>query len=128
MDKTILDQDLGKVFEVSDEEGGTARLHPIATLVTGGKVYSLMGAIRTNAEGEAEGGLVLVRQSSLLNSEGTRYEVVADESEVEQVMSSVMGALLMRQQSGSAESEGAEPGTVLGPREFSICDDEDLLQ
>ena len=73
-------------FEVSDEEGRVAALRPIATVVYSGKVYSLMGAIRMNEDGEGEGGLVLVRQSSLLNSEGTRYEVVSDNAEIEHVM------------------------------------------
>lgn len=117
-------------FEVSDENGGTAALHPIATVVSEGKVYSLMGAIRKSESGESEGGVVLVRQNTLLHREGTRYEVVGDEQEVETVMEQVMEAL-------SEESEPYMPFFPMAraslsssgkPREFSICDREDLLQ
>ena len=118
-------------FEVSDEEGRVAALRPIATVVYSGKVYSMMGAIRMNEHGEGEGGLVLVRQSSLLNSEGTRYEVVSDNAEIEHVMGQVMAALLTEtSQPDFAVGEDAEAacGEEHGPLELCYCDNERYLQ
>ena len=118
-------------FEVSDEEGHTAALRPIATVVSGGKVYSLMGAIRQGDTGESEGGLVLVRQNTLLHREGTRYEVVGDEQETEQVMSCMMEALLKEAETAdSAEMPLLQTISPLAGslREFSICDQEDMIQ
>ena len=117
-------------FEVSDENGQTTVMRPIATIVSNGRVYSLMGAVRTNEQGEDEGGLVLVRQSSLLHKEGTRYEVVGDEGEVERVMSRVMAALLSQMQQGAdqpANSDREQP-RASSPREFSVCDMDEFLQ
>ncbi|MBR1408916.1 MAG: hypothetical protein IJ573_08490 [Clostridia bacterium] len=119
-------------FEVSDEEGRVAALRPIATVVYNAKVYSLMGAIRMNEEGESEGGLVLVRQSSLLNSEGTRYEVVSDNNEIEHVMGQVMAALLTESPEISellgSENAEAACGSEHGPFEFCYCDNDRYLQ
>ena len=116
-------------FEVSDENGHTAALRPIATVVSDGKVYSLMGAVRKGDSGENEGGLVLVRQNTLLHREGTRYEVVGDEKEVEQVMSHVLEALV---EEAGTDSRALQEASMLfqskGPREFNICDQEAMLQ
>ena len=116
-------------FEVRDEDGNTAALRPIATVVSDGKVYSLMGAIRRSDTGESEGGLVLVRQNTLLHREGTRYEVVGDASEVEKVMTRVMQALVEEAETESSATKMAYTLTSSSsPREFSVCDDETLLQ
>ncbi len=117
-------------FEVSDEDGHTAALRPIATIVSDGKVYSLMGAIRQSETGESEGGIVLVRQTTLLHREGTRYEVVGDEQETERVMERVMEAL-MEDAENEAPVLPSLPVLLSAsgkPREFNICDQADLLQ
>ena len=113
-------------FEVRDEEGRTAALRPIATIVWQGKVYSLMGAIRLNTDGEGEGGLVLVRQNKLKHGEGTRYEVVGDENEKAHVMDRVISALLTEAGDEARVEQECPHGD--GPQEFCICDDEALLQ
>ena len=116
----------GSWFEVSDEDGRTAALKPIATIACGGNFYSLMGAIRMNDKGENEGGLVLVRQNSLSHGLSTRYEVVGDEKEIEIVMAHVMGALIFEM--GSSEPSEDIPEMIMtdcgmkhGPRELCIC-------
>ncbi len=119
-------------FQVSDEEGRVAVLRPIATIVDSGKVYSLMGAIRVNEAGDSEGGLVLVRQNSLLNEEGTRYEVVGDDAEIEKVMGHVLSALLTEYENDEFYTaplkESGECGVSHGPLEFCYCDSDEYLQ
>ena len=119
-------------FQVSDEEGRVAVLRPIATIVDSGKVYSLMGAIRVNDTGDSEGGLVLVRQSNLLNEEGTRYEVVGDDAEIEKVMGRVLSALLTEYENDAfypaAVTERSECGVAHGPLELCYCDCDEYLQ
>ncbi len=122
-------------FEVSDEEGHKAALHPIAVIMRNGRVYSLMGAIRRNDAGEDEGGLVLFRQSRLANEEGTSYEVVGDDQEIEQVMAGMMEAFMDEAGQGMPgpfPDMGSECG-VTHPgsrsfREFCVCGVEELLQ
>ena len=126
-------QEDGSWMEVSDEDGHVASLRPIATVVYDAKVYSLMGAMRVNDSGEQEGGLVLVKQNRLLNGIGTKYEVVSDEKEVENVMGHVVGAIVgemgpeFAEQMPGAPEEETFPHSV-SATEFDICDEKELLQ
>ena len=120
-------------IEVRDEDGHKAALKPIATLAYEGSVYSLMGAIRINENGENEGGLVLLRQNRLRHDEGTRYEVVGDESEIENVMGRMMGTLLF--ETGEEDALPDLMGSLMNScgrshsyREFCYCDMEEYLQ
>lgn len=114
--------------EVRDADGRKAALRHLATIRCGERTYLVLGAVKESDDGGSEGGFLLVRRDETLDGE-QEYIVTNDESEIENVVGSiVMNAILS--QIGDEPQERGVCGCGLPhePGDFCYCDQNKYLQ
>lgn len=117
--------------EICDAEGRRSSMRHLATVSVGGKKYFVLGALREEADGSTEHGLMLVREDQTIDG-AQEYVVTEDESEIENVVGHFIAQSILKMLSEAAVSSLEEEECPCGMKhragEFCVCDNPDYLQ
>ena len=117
--------------EICDADGKRSSKRLLATIGFAGKNYFILDALRENDDGDAEHGLLLLREDQTIDG-AQEYIIADDDAEIENVVGRfVMQSIVKMVERTMAEAstdEGCPCGIKHAPDEFCFCDNPDYLQ
>ena len=117
--------------EICDADGKRSSMRLLATIGFAGKNYFILDALRENDDGDAEHGLLLLREDQTIDG-AQEYIIADDDAEIENVVGRfVMQSIVKMVERTMAEAstdEGSPCGIKHAPDEFCFCDNPDYLQ
>lgn len=119
-------------LEVSDGDGRKASMKHLATVQFEGKNYMILGAVKENAEGEPEGGVLVLREENA--SDRHKIGVIErDREKIERIIGTFIMKTIAEHIAGEEDffdlpQEESACGMTHLPGEYCVCCDPNFLQ